>query len=347
MSGREPPLRVGLAGFGKIARIGHLPALRSLDNVSVSVIAERDPGTAMFARHFVRGATVVPDLEDLLAREDVDAVVICLPPSAHAAAAIAVLESGRAVYVEKPLATTLEDAHRALVTSSGSRCTAMMGFNYRFHPGIVALRNAVHQGRLGDLVSIRSAFTATGRDLPPWKRARASGGGALLDLGIHHADLVHFLTGQRLSQVQASVSTRVSDGDTALVQGRTTGGIGWQGFFCIAAAAADRIEVTGTDGVAQVDRYAGTLTVRGRGVAHDRVGRWREEAATIASALSRLARPPGEPSYRAALTEFVRATRAGEAATPDFRDGVDSLAALIAAERSALTGSVIGVTGLA
>lgn len=82
-------------------------------------------------------------------------------------------------------------------------------------------------------------------------------------------------------------------------------------------------------------------------MAHDRVGRWREEAATIASALSRLARPPGEPSYRAALTEFVRATRAGEAATPDFRDGVDSLAALIAAERSALTGSVIGVTGLA
>ena len=343
---RDQVVRVGLAGFGKIARIAHLPSLRAISGVQVTAIAERDTGTRTFADHYVPDAAVLPYWEGLLDRQDVDAIVICLPPAMHAAVATAALQHGKSVYVEKPLATTLDDARRAVAAAAAVSVPAMMGFNYRFHPLVRQMHELLAAGRIGTPIAVRSTFTSTGKDLPPWKRTRRDGGGALLDLGIHHADLVRYLADSPLVAMRGDISSRTVEGDTAFVQGETHNGVAWQGFFTIAGPAADRVEVIGDRGSMYLDRYAGVLDVRGRSVAHDRMGRLRQELANVRGAISRIGRPPGEPSYRVALAAFVDAHRQGRTVTPDFRDGFDSLAAMVAAEQAAESGSIVRVAAI-
>ena len=176
-------LRIGLIGCGHMGRNVHLNNLRRLPQVNVVALAEPAAELRQAASQQAPGAAAFADYRELLERPEINAVVICLPNALHAEAATAALQTGRHVYLEKPLAINLEDGRKLLATWRDSGLVGMIGFNYRFNPLHQEVRRYLQTGQLGELVSVRSVFTTTPRRAPEWKqnegkrRRRAAGCG--------------------------------------------------------------------------------------------------------------------------------------------------------------------------
>ena len=170
-----PSLKVGLLGCGRIAQLVHLPVLTHLPGVELVAFAETDPERLGRASHHVPKAIAFDHYEKLLKMEEVEAVIICLPNDLHAAAAIASLQQGKHVYLEKPLATSLDEARRVLKVWQTTQLVGMIGFNYRFNPLYRVTRQHLQTGSLGNLVGARSIFSTTGRNSPHWLQTRLTG----------------------------------------------------------------------------------------------------------------------------------------------------------------------------
>jgi len=340
-------LRVGLLGCGRVAARIHLPALLDLADAEVAAIAEPDATSRELARAVAPRASLMADFRELLDGAAIDAAVICLPPEAHAEAALAAYRRGLHVYVEKPLATRLEDGQRVLQAASAAGTVGMVGFNFRYHPLLRAMRRAVADGVVGEPVAIRSEFCAAGRLLPPWKCGRGTGGGALLDLASHQFDLLGFVSGQSIVDVDCMLSSRRTEEDTAVAQLRLSGGLLATVFAALSAVDRHRMEVAGSEGTLSFDRYAASrLEFRPARRAFARGARLRASAAWLARAprmLKDILGPPREASFAAALAAFVAAAQRGVPAEPGLAAGLDSLAAVLAAERSARDGRRVAV----
>jgi UDP-N-acetylglucosamine 3-dehydrogenase len=339
-------LRVGLIGCGRIAQRIHLAALAGLPEVELAAIAEADAGRREAGRAVMPGVSLFADYRDLLEWGGVEAVVICLPPALHAEAAVAAFEWGLHVYLEKPLATSLQEGERVVAAWRRAGTVGRIGFNLRFHPQVGALRQALRQGALGEVIGAQTVFCAARRSShPEWKRRRHGGGGALLDLASHHFDLARFLFGQEIAEVGALLRSAESEEDTAAVVLRLAAGPLVTVFASLAAVEEDRIEVYGSRGKLVLDRYSSSR-LRFLPAARDfrATARLRAAGAALASlprALRDALWPPRERSFARALAAFAGAARGLGPAGPDLEDGLRSLAAVAAAERAARSGQAV------
>jgi predicted dehydrogenase len=342
-------LRVGLLGCGRIARLSHLPLLARLPGIELAAIAEPDPGNREACRSLAPGAKRFEHYQELLAERSLDAVIICLPPALHAEAAIAGFERGLHVYLEKPLATTLEDGRRIVRAWRDAGTTGWIGFNFRFHPLAVELRAALARGVVGAPLAARTTFGAGSRELPEWKRRRASGGGALLDLASHQFDLLPFLLGQQIVEVGCLVSSRCSEDDTALSQLRFSGGAVASVLTALSAVEEHRVEIVGPGGELTFDRYhASRLRFRPPRRDFGRSARLRDAGGLITGwprALRDVLLPRRERSFALALAAFAEAARGRASPGPDLESGLRSLAVVLAAEQAARAGGSVRVTG--
>jgi predicted dehydrogenase len=344
---------VGVAGCGTIARQVHLPLLQRRRDVKLVAISDSDRDALAEAELRCRGAQPYRSIEDMLREAELDAVVVALPPTLHASAACAILESGLHLYLEKPMAPTLDDGAAIMRAWQRSGRVGVMGFNCRANPLYLRLRELMHSGRAGTVVYLQTFLASAARSLPAWKRQRASGGGVLLDLGVHHIDLIRFLTGREITGVRASVLSRMSEQDTALLELQLEGGIGAHAFFSLAAAEGDQVEVHGDVARLSVARYT-SLDVRitdnpGRGFGV--VGRVLRRAAAVrylARAVEARRSPLREPGYAVLLDRFIRAGLTGVAPldVPDIADGFAATAVVVAAELSLATGQMETPTAL-
>jgi predicted dehydrogenase len=344
------PVRVGLVGCGRIALLFHLRALGQLPEAELVAIAEPNSDRLQKAQARAGRAAAFTDYQELLALPGVDAVVICLPTGMHSAAACAAFGAGKHVYLEKPLATSLDEAAAVLAAWRASGRVGMIGFNLRFHALFHQLRRDLLTGRIGQVVGARSAFCSAARELPVWKRERRSGGGVLLDLASHHVDLVSFLFQREVLEVFAEVRSLRTEEDTTTMDLRLEGGLVVQSLCSMTAAEENRFEVFGDQGVLTVDVYRGRrVEFTPARVAYsiaDRLARGTGILGRLAGDLWAAARPFREPSYQAALAAFVAAARDGRAAAPDLADGYRSLAVVAAAEASARSGRLVRPAGL-
>ncbi len=266
-----------------------------------------------------------------------DAAVICLPPALHAAAAIACFERGLAVYLEKPLALDCNEGAAILAAQAAAGRPGMMGFNFRFHPQYQQLWSAIRDGSLGTLVGGRSVFSVAARALPIWKRTRAGGGGALLDLGSHHADLARYLFAEDVVAVSARALSQRAEGDSAFAEFRLASGLIVQSFFSMSAMDEHRFDIYGQKGKFSMERVAQVEAEMTRpAMVNDSIHRlWKSLRALSPK---RLLQGPGEPSFRAALQEFVDCLAQDRMPSPGLEDGFRSLRIVEAAERSCLSG---------
>jgi predicted dehydrogenase len=279
------------------------------------------------------------DYRELLASCELDAAVICLPNDLHAQATLACFERGLHVYVEKPLATTLEDGLAMVAARKRAGTVGAVGYNLRFHPLVARLRSAVQAGELGDPVAVHTVFCAARRELPPWKRRRSSGGGALLDLACHHVDLIRYVFDSEVTSVHALRRDVETEDDTAVLTLRLASGPLVTTLVSLAAVEEDRVGVYGTRGGLVFDRYRSTRlafvpAARPSGLA-DRLRAGLGALGGVAGALGTALRPPREASFEAALAAFAVAVRGGAWTGADFDDGLRSLAVLTAAESAA------------
>jgi len=343
----EAKLKVGLIGCGSIVQSVHLPILSKLPNVQLVAIAELDPHRRRAASEYASVVISYADYRELLERNDIEAVVICLPSGLHAEATIAALERKKHVYLEKPLAINLQEAREVLTAWRRTGMIVMVGFNYRFNALYQSMKAQIQARRIGDLVSVRSVFSTAARPLPTWKQTRQHGGGVLLDLASHHVDLIRFFFAQEIRQVFAELPSQRSEEDSAVLQLRLVGGLLVQSFFSLNSVEEDRFEIYGQAGKLAVDRYRSFAVEFSE--AQLRFARFKHLTRKLHSfgrspyLLNRLLASANEPSYRLALTHFVAAVRANQPTNPDFWDGYRSLAVLLAAEESAKTGRAISL----
>lgn len=195
-------LKVGLIGAGGISR-AHLEGYLTFpERCEVVALSDTEPGRASERRdEFGLGsARVYEDVDAMLAAEELDLVSITTPPSAHAPNAIAALQAGAHVLVEKPMAPSLEDCDRMIAAQRASgRILGVVAQN-RFRDDMATLKEALDSGLIGPVshVAVNSAWS---RSLPYydlwWRGTWASeGGGCTLNHAIHHLDLTLWLLGR-------------------------------------------------------------------------------------------------------------------------------------------------------
>lgn len=208
-------LRVAVIGVGARAEIGRHVAEASPGSTVVAAV-DPSPAGRERARALFGGIPVFADLPGLVAAGGVDAAVVAAPDDAHAELAIALLRAGIAVYLEKPLATRLEDADRVLATAAATGTALYVGHNFR-HAAVVRLMKAIiDEGRIGRVraVWVRH-FVGNGGDyyFRDWHADRRRTNGLLLQKASHDLDVIHHLAG--------GVTRRVSAMGDLLVYGAT------------------------------------------------------------------------------------------------------------------------------
>jgi predicted dehydrogenase len=338
-------LRIGVVGCGAIAWQVHIPLLRGRADVRLAAFADSDYDVLAETVLRFRGAQPYASLEDMLAEAELDAVVVTLPTALHATAARAVFDAGRHLFLEKPLATTLEDGAAVVEAWRRAGTVGVMGYNCRANPLFGRLRALMQAGRAGGLVYLRTVFATAPRPLPEWKQQRASGGGALLDLGAHHIDLIRFLTDREITGVRATIRSRCTEHDTALLELELDGGAGAHAFFSLASAESEHVEVHGEAARLSVSRFTSldvdVIDNPGDGGGVLARGLFRAGALRhVGRALRARRAPLREPGYALLLDRFITAARTGTVAAdiPDIADGFACAAVIAAAEQSAVSG---------
>jgi myo-inositol 2-dehydrogenase / D-chiro-inositol 1-dehydrogenase len=332
-----PPLRVALIGCGTIAYWSHLRTLQHLKGVTLAAAADPDPAARARAAAIVRGP-VHDDASDLL-RDDIDAVVISAPNRFHAELTVAAARAGKHVYVEKPLATTADEARTVVDVVSRSKVVAAVGFNYRHHPAHQRARKLLKSGRIGTIYAVHSAFCepVAQEAMPAWKRHRGSGGGALLDLASHHVDLLRWFLDDEVATVDARITSTRTEEDGATLVLTMRGGIHANTYVSFCAGPADFLEFIGDAGTLHVDRHRVLPQVQIARLPRYGV-RPSWSLPTIGEAgiwARRLLQPSYQPSYRRALHAFVHRIGGGAGQMATVEDGERSLAVVLAAEESA------------
>lgn len=334
-----------MLGCGSLAREVLLPVLSRLSDVEVTVVADPDQDARDATVRFAPHARALADWRDAVARSDVDGVIVALPTAMHAEAAIAVIEAGRHLYLEKPVASTVEQGRRlAEVVRPKPYITVRVGFNYRFNPLIAELRRRLRAGTIGAVQEIRTTFST--RAVPGgWRRPEESGGGVLLDLGSHHIDLIRFITGDEIVAVGAEFARGALSSEQVVVAMQLSGGVRAQSMLATGMADEDRIEVTGERGALRVDRYRAWTVAEHRAVPTSRVSALaklaREAPGAIAYAFAKQGAPWHEPSFELSLRDFIAGCSGLAPAGATLADGVRALEIVEAARQSAVAGRVV------
>ena len=214
-------IKVGVVGLGMMG-LTHLDAYAKLEGVEVVALADRDEdrlngktkaggnieGQAEggFDYESVKKYT---DAFELIADPDIDVVDICLPTPAHVPFGIMVLEAGKHLLTEKPLARTYDDAMKLVKAAETSDKIAMCAMCMRFWPGWTWLKEAIDDQRFGKLLSLSFRRVASHPQGPFYQDGDANGGAAL-DLHIHDADFVQFLFGLPKSVSSVGYSSKTS-----------------------------------------------------------------------------------------------------------------------------------------
>ena len=183
MSQSGSPSRVAVMGAGAISQVVHVPVLSEREDVELVALSDLDEHkAASVADRFDVPEALGPD--GLLERDDLDSVVICTPNHLHEELAIAALEAGKHVFVERPLATSPEGVERVLEAARKADGVLVVGLPHRFRPEVAALRSFVAGGELGDIYAVRGSWLARQARIvrPGWRQDPEESGGGALDL---------------------------------------------------------------------------------------------------------------------------------------------------------------------
>jgi predicted dehydrogenase len=200
----ERPLRVGIAGAGAWARQAHVPGFQSCPDVEVIAICDVDLARAEETAAEAGIPHVFRSTAEMVSAFDLDLVSIVTPDDCHRDDAATAIAVGAQVLCEKPLATTIDDAHALVGIAATAGIFTKVGFAMRYAPAMARLRELVVEGAIGR-PHLLQAFQQNGQFLDPetpfhWKMDGArTGGGAVVEYGIHTIDLARWIMGEAAS----------------------------------------------------------------------------------------------------------------------------------------------------
>ena len=215
-------LGIALIGYGGVARV-HAMAYRAIpfhyglpsDTFKIIGVVSKNPKAAETASKEIQCEVWTTDYHDLLAREDVDLVDICVPNHLHEELILAAAAAGKHIFCEKPLAMDVLQGKRIVAAVEQAGVKNQLNFNFRFYPAVSRARQMIAEGFLGRVYSFRGCFYRSSYINPDkplsWRlKKEIAGGGALFDLGSHVLDLIYYLLGD-FGSVYATVDTLIKE----------------------------------------------------------------------------------------------------------------------------------------
>ena len=323
-------LSVGVVGLGLGRRFAE--AFAGCDRVGRLVVCDPDERQVERVRSsLARVAEAYPDIEEMLAREHLDAVAVVTADHLHRPHSEACLRAGCHVLQTKPLGTNLDDGRAIVRTAEATRRVLMVAHERRFRTRVKAIKALLDSAELGQVIHLRidaiqdkrGQFTKS-----PWYASAEAGRTALVGSGIHEVDLLRFLVGGPIEAV-AAFSNRL--GGLTFPKDKTTAAI-----YRFASGAVGQVTVTyeapwpKAGGIDDHFRLVATKgVVVGNRVARDGEDQWEML--------------PGEPdemavSVRGCVEAFLNTVLDGAPNLVTGREAFASLAACVAADESAVSG---------
>ena len=190
-------MRVGIIGTGLQGR-RRARALKEFDDAELVVIADAHLERAKLLADEM-GCEATANWEDVVAREDINAIIVSTPPNLHLPICTAALKQGKHVLCEKPLARNPEEAKQIVGMAYENGMKLKCGFNLRHHPGMRQAREWLNKGSVGEPSFLRMRYGIGGRPgyEKDWRaKAETAGGGQLMDQGMHALDLSRWFMGE-------------------------------------------------------------------------------------------------------------------------------------------------------
>jgi scyllo-inositol 2-dehydrogenase (NADP+) len=345
-------MRVALIGYGIGGAVFHAPLVAATPGLELAAVVTRDPQRQAAVRARYPACEIVAAADQLWAAPDrFDLVVVATPNDAHVPLALAAIDAGLAVVVDKPLAITAADGERLVAAARDADVPLTVFHNRRFDGDLLTIRRLHAEGSLGAVHRFESRFERWRPHPRPgaWREAEpaASGGGLLLDLGSHLVDQAVLLFG-RPHRVYAEVDVRrdgVRGDDDVFVALEHPGGVRshlWAS--AVAAQLGPRFRVLGARAAYVKHGLDGQEEALRAGARPDAPGFGEEPPASYGhlhgdGEARAVTTAPGD--YRRFYVELEGALRGRGPLPVEASDAVEVLRILEAAQHSALRGEVV------
>ncbi len=246
----------GVIGCGGIADRRTIPGMMLSDKVELVAVMDANMDVAEKCKEKYGAKYAFSNFEDVLALSEIEAVYIASPVFFHKEQAIKAAKAKKHILLEKPVALTVADAEEIKKACEENNVKISIGFLMRFHEYHQKIREIIAEGKIGNVVSMRGQFTCWYPDIEgAWRQNKAlSGGGALVDMGIHVIDLLHYITGLKAVEVAAFNQTQTFgyevDDSSNLIMKMDNGSVAYvdSNFNIPDAASVAKLEIYGTKG---------------------------------------------------------------------------------------------------
>lgn len=210
------PLRIGIVGAGAIAQRNANEAVRSGKAKIVGIYDTNQKVARDMAR--VLNTSFCASYEDLLGRNDLEAVLISTPHFLHKEQAVLAARAGKHILIEKPMANTLAEAEAIITACEENKVMFTVNYSFRYLPKIQKARQLVEEGALGDITGVQlishqfkdpGYWTGARSNSPDdWRASKAKSGGGLLIMTTCHAiDYMYYITGLKATRIYSEYGT--------------------------------------------------------------------------------------------------------------------------------------------
>jgi len=322
---------LGLIGAGAIGRVHANNIHRNIKGARLAAVADVDQKAAASA---AGGAKVYSDFHQMIKDESVDAVIVCTPPFLKMEITKAAADAGKAVFCEKPISVTLDDADRmANVVKSGG-IKFQVGYQRRFDDSYMRARRTMESGELGELLLLKEHNRDPPGPILGWSTDPAKSGGIFLDTTSHDFDAVRWLSGSEVVRVYAEGTAMVyedlrKNGDfdtTMVVMKLANGALAYVDSCYNTVYGFDaRLEMLGTRSAVSIDMGERSFAhvMRKEGTSNEYFDgfatRWAQ-------------------SYKDEIVDFVDCVRTGRDVRVSIADGREALKIGLAARASIAEG---------
>lgn len=341
-------VKVGIIGTGGIYRGAHLDGWKTSTEAQIVAVCDANIESAQKAQEDFPGAEVFSDYKELLKRTDIDAVSITTPNKFHSIIAIEALEAGKHVFCEKPDAINPEEAEKMARIAKESGKVLMVMRNNRFSAAAQHVKKLAAEGYFGELYAGRCGWIRT-RGIPGrggWFTTKElSGGGPLIDLGVHMIDLAMWLSGNQVPKTVSGATYRKfadrADATGQVPQGTFDVEDLAMGFIRFNNGAALQLEFSWASNVAAEKKFLEWRgTEGGFALVNDELTLFKEQAGEVVSEKLTIEEHT-TPQHTANIHHFIDCVLGRAAATITPEEGVHMIQILSAIYESAETGSEV------
>ncbi len=249
-------IKWGVIGCGGIADRRTLPGMMLADNAELIAVMDSNKAAAESCKEKYNAKYAFDNIEGLLALDEIQAVYIASPVFCHKAQAILAADAGKDILIEKPVGLTSAEAEEIADYCKNKGVKLGVGFMMRFHAYHQKMREIIQSGKIGEIVSARAQLTCWYPEMENcWRQdMKLSGGGAMMDMGVHCVDLIRYITGLEVTEAAGMCGNQIFkysvEDAGAVVMRLSNGAIAYvdANFNIPDAAAKCKIEFYGTKG---------------------------------------------------------------------------------------------------